>query len=166
MKLDDLIRQLETSLASTASVSIASDIKDIKKEYRDRPHQLQADLEDFVRAIDEPLKRVSVQTRVILAMQVARRGVVWEGARGTTEWGHGLFGRTLGAVVRSTRRRALGCVVRRKMRRSRCQCEFRRIRAKRGLMKFVDGLINFRLLIFAKMEFFSKHSSNIGEFKG
>lgn len=78
MKLDDLIRQFETSetsLTSAASSFIASEIKDIKKEYRDRPHQLQSELEDFLKAIEKPLKRVSVRTRRILAIQVEKRGV-------------------------------------------------------------------------------------------
>lgn len=73
-KLDTLIGDLEAKLQEFSNTFLTDEGKSLRRLYKDRPHLLQTELENL-RVLSDPLKRVSVQTRMILVMQSARQSV-------------------------------------------------------------------------------------------
>lgn len=73
-KLDTLIRDLEANLQEISNTFLTDEGKALRRLYKDRPHLLQTELENL-RILSDPLKRVSVQSRMILVMQSARQSV-------------------------------------------------------------------------------------------
>ena len=74
-KLDAAIRALESAVTSFGTDFLTTEVKEIKKAYKEKTHKLQTELDLFMSAVAEPLKHVGQQTRSLLAMQAARQRV-------------------------------------------------------------------------------------------
>ena len=59
-------------MSAFGSEWLTTDIKDMKKRYKNREQILEAEVVKFKRAVHEPVSRVAAQCRLLLATQAAR----------------------------------------------------------------------------------------------
>ena len=74
--LKDKIKALVDSGTQFSESFLTMEAKEVRKQYKDKTHQLEAELDCFNAVMDDHVQAVAVQTRLIMAMRKSRDDIL------------------------------------------------------------------------------------------